>query len=169
MYFTAQVGLNTYVRTADLHADPFDARPFPWGASFELLLTDHLGLGGTVMCDRWSDMLGLLGGKWTFRLIKPSLDIAYHLDTKKMDGVDLFAGASLGYSLISVGNELGHSYAGRLKSEPHLAPVIGTHLNFWKDAPGFLGRLFLTMKVLWSVSGRFSGVYGTIGLTYLMN
>lgn len=169
IYLTGQIGLNTYVRTADPYADPFDAQRLPWGASFELRLTDHLGLGGTVMYDRWSDYLGMFGGKWSFRLFKPSLDIAYHLNTEKLDGLDLFAGANLGYSILSVGNELGNTYTGRLKSEPHLAPVLGAHLNFWKNAPGFLGRLSLTMKVHWSVGGQFSGVYGTIGLTYLMN
>jgi len=166
MVVAGQIGLNTYVRTADPWADPFQAMPFPVGGSFEFFVSDHLGIGGTVMFDQWSDYLGMFGGKYTFRLFKPSFDVAYHFRPGKMDGLDLFAGTSLGYSLLSVGNELGNVYKGNLRNEPHLAPFLGTHLHFWENLSGFLGRLMLTLKVTWSVTGNFSGVYGTAGIAY---
>jgi hypothetical protein len=162
MFVNGQVGFDSYVATDE----PFNALPFPLGASYEVALTDNIGIGGTLMFDKWSDYLGMFGGKWTFRVFKPSLDISYHLNVEKMKGLGLFCGASLGYSLLSVSNELGSDYPGELKSEPHLAPFLGLHLYFWENAPGFFGNLLVTSKVYWSVAGDFSGVSGAVGITY---
>jgi hypothetical protein len=166
MFLTGQIGFNTMVRTADRFAEPFDTMPFPFGASFEVRLTDNIGVGGTVMYDQWSDYLGMFGGKWTFRLFKPSFDVAYHFRTRKIRGLDFFTGANLGYSFVSVSNMLGSTYSGNLKNEPHIAPFVGINLHFWPNSPDFLGRLTVTFKAAWSVTGHFSGVYGTTGLTY---
>jgi hypothetical protein len=166
MFLTGQVGLNTMLRTADRFADPFEKMPFPFGAGFEVMLTDHIGVGGTVMYDQWSDYLGMYGGKWTFRLFRPSFDCAYHFGPEKTRGLDFFAGAQLGYTVVSVSNMLGNTYDGSLKSEAHLAPFIGINLNFWPNSRGFLGRLSVTIKTAYSVTGRFSGFYGATGLTY---
>ena len=162
MYVTGQIGINSYVATDD----PFNALPFLLGASYEVALTDNIGIGSTVMFDKWSDYLGMFGGKWTFLVFKPSLDITYHFNVKKMKGLDLFTGASLGYSILSVSNELGSDYMGELKSEPHFAPFLGLHFYFWENLPGFFNNLLVTSKVYWSVTGDFSGVSGAIGITY---
>jgi hypothetical protein len=162
MYVTGQIGINSYVATDD----PFNAMPFLLGASYEVALTDNIGIGSTVMFDKWSDYLGIFGGKWTFRVFKPSLDITYHFNVNKMKGLNLFTGASLGYSILSVSNELGNDYMGELKSEPHFAPFLGLHLYFWENLPGFFNKLMITSKVYWSVTGDFSGVSGAIGITY---
>ncbi|MFZ2053824.1 MAG: hypothetical protein WAU81_06465, partial [Candidatus Aminicenantales bacterium] len=165
-FLTGQIGLNSMVRTADRFAKPFDAMPFPFGAGFEFMLTDNIGVGGSLMYDQWSDYLGMFGGKWTFRLFKPSFDFAYHFGTEKIRGLDLFTGANLGYSFVSVSNMLGNTYDGSLKSEPHLAPFVGINLHFWGNSPGIPGRLMVTFKAAWSLTGRFSGIYGMAGLTY---
>ncbi len=162
MYLTGQVGINSYVATDD----PFDTMPFPIGASYEFALTDNIGIGSTVMFDKWSNYLGMFGGKWTFQVFKPSLDITYHFNANKMKGLNLFSGVSLGYSIFSVGNELGSEYTGELKSEPHFAPFLGLHLYFWENLPGFFNNLLVTVKVYWSVTGDFSGISGAIGITY---
>lgn len=162
MYVTGQIGINSYVATDD----PFNTMPFPLGASYEVALTDNIGIGGTVMFDKWSDYLGMFGGKWTFLVFKPSLDITYHFNVNKMKGLNLFTGASLGYSILSVSNELGSDYMGELKSEPHFAPFLGLHLYFWENSPGFFNKLMITSKVYWSVAGDFSGVSGAVGITY---
>jgi len=166
VWISGQAGLNTLVRPADDFADPFDAMPFPVGAGFEFFLTDNIGIGGSIMYDKWCDYLGIFGGTWTFRLFKPALDIVYHFRTEKMGVLNLFAGASLGYSLVSVSNNLGNVYQGRMKSEPHVAPFIGINAHFLRNSPGFLGRLLITFKASWSVTGHFSDVYGMVGLTY---
>ncbi len=162
MYVTGQIGFNSYVATDE----PFNTMPFPFGASYEVALTDNIGIGSTVMFDKWSDYLGIFGGKWTFRVFKPSFDITYHFNVNKMKGLNLFTGASLGYSILSVSNELDSEYTGELKSEPHFAPFIGFHLYFWENLPGFFNKLMITSKVYWSVAGDFSGVSGVIGITY---
>ncbi|MDH4272906.1 MAG: hypothetical protein OEW18_13120 [Candidatus Aminicenantes bacterium] len=166
MFLSGLFGLNTMVRTADRFADPFDTLPFPLGAGFEVMLTDNIGVGGTLMYDQWSDYLGMFGGKWTFRLFKPSFDFAYHFGTERFRGLDFFAGANLGYSFVSVSNMLGNNYDGSLESEAHVAPFVGVNLNFWPNSRSFLGRLSVTFKAAYSVTGRFSGFYGATGLTY---
>ncbi len=162
---TAQVGLNSMVRTADRFAEPFDAMPVPLGAGFEVRLTDNIGIGGTVMYDQWSDYLGMFGGKWTFRLFRPTFDIAYHFRAREIRSLGFFAGAELGHNFVSVSNMLGNVYEGNLKSEPHLAPFAGVNVHFRRDPAGFLGRLAVTFKAAWSVTGRFAGVYMLAGLT----
>jgi hypothetical protein len=162
MYLTSQIGMNSYVATDD----PFDSMPFPIGISYEFLIANNIGIGSTVMFDKWSDYLGCFCGKFTFRVIKPSFDITYHFETEKMRGLDIFTGANIGYSVFSVSNELGNDYMGDLESEPHLAPFLGTHLYFWENLSGFFSRLLVTLKVYWSVTGDFSGVSGAVGVTY---
>lgn len=166
MFLTGQFGLNTMVRTADRFAEPFEKLPFPLGIGFELMLTDHIGVGSTLMYDQWSDYLGMFGGKWTFRLLRPSFDCAYHFGPRGGRGLDFFTGVQLGYTFVAVSNMLGNSYDGSLKSEPHLAPFAGVRLNFWRNSSGFLGRLSVTLKVAYSMTGRFSDAYGMAGLTY---
>lgn len=162
MVVTGQIGINSFVATAD----SFDSMPFPAGAGYEYFIADNVGIGSTVMFDKWCDYLGCFCGKFTFRVIKPSLDITYYFDMEKLKGMDLFAGASLGYSIFSVSNELGNDYIGDMQSEPHLGPFFGTRLYFLDNLSGFLSNIMVTLKVYWSVTGDFSGVYGTVGLTY---
>lgn len=162
LFMMGQIGINSYIATDD----PFDSMPFPIGSSFEILVTDNMGIGGTVMFDKWCDYLGVYGGKFTFRVIKPSLDITYHYNFENIKGLDLFNGVQLGYSIFSVSNELGNDYLGDLKNEPHLAPFFGTHLYFWENTSGFFNNILVTLKVYWSVAGDFSGVFGTVGITF---
>lgn len=161
MYMAGQIGFNSYVATDD----PFDSLPFPLGASYEFLIADNVGIGASLMADKWCDYLKMFGGKYTFWVFKPSVDITYHFNFNRVKGVNLFTGVNLGYSLLSVSNELGNPYDGELKSDPHIAPFLGIHFYFWKGS-SFLNRFLLTLKVYWSVTGDFSGVYGTIGITY---
>ena len=161
MYMAGQIGFNSYVATDD----PIDPLPFPLGASYEFLIADNFGIGASVMFDKWSDYLGMFGGKYIFWVVKPSLDVTYHFNINKIKGLNIFTGANLGYSLLSVSNQLYNPYNGDLKSEPYIAPFLGTHLYFWEGS-GFLNKFLLTLKVYWSVTGDFSGVYGTFGITY---
>ncbi len=161
MYAAGQIGFNSYVATDD----PFDALPFPMGANYEYLIADNVGIGASLMFDRWNDYLGMFGGQYAFWVFKPSLDIAYHIGINQIKGLNLFVGANLGYCLLSVSNELGNPYDGELKSEPYMAPFLGTHFYFWEGS-SFLNRFLVTLKVYWSAAGDFSGVYGTIGITY---
>jgi hypothetical protein len=162
VFVTGQIGVNSYVATED----PFNTMPFPVGASYEFSLSDNIGIGGTIMFDKWSDYLGCFCGKFTFLIFKPSLDFVYHLDTVKIKGLDFFVGANLGYSILSVSNELGNENISDLQSEPHISPFLGTHFYFWGNESGLLSKILVTVKVSWSVTGDFSGVYGLVGITY---
>jgi len=162
MLMTGQVESKSYVATAD----PFDSMPLPIGISYEFLLTDNIGIGGTLVYDKWCDYLGMFGGKFSFHIFKPSLDVSYHLRIERLKGFDFFSGASLGYTLLSVSNELGNDYPGDLKSESYFAPFLGTHIYFSDSPSGFLGRFLVTMKAYWSVTGNYSGLKGAVGLTY---
>ena len=154
------MGINSYAATDD----PFDARPFPMGAGFEAYISDNIAVGGQFMYDKWSDYLGVFGGKWTLTLTKPSLYITYNFAEVK--GLSFFTGANLGYNILSVSNELGNDYDGDLNSGLFFAPYIGTHIYFWENLSGFLSRLSITLKVNWSVVDDFSDIYGTVGITY---
>jgi hypothetical protein len=162
MFVTGQVGVNSFVATDNA----FDSMPFPIGASYEFSLTDHIGIGGTFMFDKWSDYLGCFCGKFTFLVFKPSLDFTYHFNAEKIKILDFFAGLCLGYSALAVRNELGNDNISDLNSEPHVAPFLGTHFDFWGNRTGFLSKVLLTLKVSWSVTGDFSGIYGAVGMTY---
>jgi hypothetical protein len=162
MFLTFQIGTNSYVVTDE----PFNSLPFPIGGSFEFCLSDNIGIGGTLMFDKWSDYLGMFGGKYTFLVFKPSLDLTYHFDIDGVEGFNLFSGLSLGYSLLSVTNNLGGEYMGDLRNEPHIAPFLGAHLYFWEDVSDFMERVLVTLKIYWSVTGDFSGVCGAVGITY---
>jgi hypothetical protein len=161
MFVTGQIAINSYIATDE----PFDTMPFPVGASYEVFLADNIGIGSRIMFDKWCDYLGVFGGKWTFRVFKPSLYIKYHLNLPEAEGMGFFAGADLGYCIFSASNELGNDYWGDLGSGLHLAPFLGTDLYFWENLSGFLKRLLVSFKVDWSVTGDFSGLGGAVGIT----
>ncbi len=53
-----------------------------------------------------------------------------------------------------------------LLTKLHITPFLGTHLYFWENLLGFFERLLVTVKVDLSVTCDFSGVGGTLGITY---
>jgi hypothetical protein len=162
MFMTGQIESKSYVATAT----PFDSMPFPIGLSYEFLITDNIGIGSTFIYDKWCDYLEIRGGKFSFQIFKPSLDISYHFRIGKLKSFDFFSGANLGYTFLSVSNELGNDYPGDLKSEFYFAPFLGTHIYFSDDPSGFLGRFSVTLRAYWSVTGNYSGIKGAVGLTY---
>ncbi len=65
-----------------------------------------------------------------------------------------------------VSNELDNDYPGNLKNEPHIAPFLGTNFNFWENGSGFLNNIQFNLKVGWSLTGKFFGLFSTIGITF---
>jgi hypothetical protein len=156
------IGFNSHRATEE----PFGALAFPFGLNYERRLNANWGIGGTIMFDRWCDYLGMFGGKYAFLVIKPSFDLVYHLSPKDMDLIDPFAGTHLGYSFFWITNELGNSYEGDLRHEPYIAPFVGVNFRLGESAIRSRSRLLVTAKVAWSVTGRLSGLYGTIGIAF---
>lgn len=128
-FLTGQVGLNS--------------NAIPFGASFSVAITDNIEVGGTVMAYFWSGI----------SVIQPSADAMYHF-TKLELPVDLFAGASIGYAVVSGG---GMTFA----SEIYLSPMIGARY-FFKD------NLAVSLRIYFSVLGDLSGAGGVLGLTLIL-
>jgi hypothetical protein len=99
IFLNAQFGLNSMAKSDQL-GKPFDKQFAPLGGGIEFMLTDTIGIGGTVIYDNWSDYLGMYCGTWDCRLWKPSLDFTYHFRTKRIRAIDVIVGTHLGYCTI---------------------------------------------------------------------
>ncbi len=168
VFVTGQIGLTSMVKSVDFGSDPFNENPFPLGGGIEVMLTDRIGAGGSVIYDRWNDLFGVWGGIWSVTLVKPSFDFTCHIRTDRIEEVDFLTGAQIGYSFVDIINKSIPSaqYFGNLGNEIHFAPFVGINLHFPNAPRNFFERLSLTVKVVWSVTGDYSGVYGIIGPTF---
>ena len=128
-YLTGQLGINSWA--------------IPFGASFGVGITDNIEVGATVMAYFWSGI----------SVIQPSADAMYHFTTLDIP-VDVFAGASLGYAVVSGG---GMTFA----SELYLSPMIGARY-FFKD------NLAVSLRLYFSVLGDLGGVGSVLGLTLVL-
>ena len=160
-YLFAHIGLGSYAVTET----PQEKLPFPVEAGFEYMVTNRFGIGGFITYDRWKDILGMYGGRYIFHMVRPSLDVLYHL-TPRTGLVDVFSGARLGYTFVSVSNELGNPYMGSLNSEIYIGPFLGARLRILKPGSSPLKRIDLDFRLSWSVFGDFSGLNGSAGLTF---
>lgn len=162
LYLAGEIGLNSYVATEE----PFASLPFPVGMSASFLVRENLAIGGTLMFDRWRDYLGMLGGKFTFHIFRPSFTLTYHFKPRTFEGLHFTSGFDLGYSFVVVTNDLGNDYTGDLEHEPYIAPFLGTNITFREGSSGFWSRLMLRLKLSWSMTGDFSGLTGQVGIAY---
>ena len=159
-FLFAQVGLNSYTGTDD----PFDRFPY-LGFGFEICVKDRFGVGGSIFYGKWSDYLGMYCGKFTFQVVRPSLDLTYHFNLKDFKKVELFGGANFGYNFIRVDNELNNECDSDLKNQVSISPFVGCHLYFFEKASSFLKRMAISLKLFWTVNGDFSGIYGMAGIS----
>lgn len=81
IFITPQIGLNEWT--------------IPFGVNVEYGLTPNIGLGATVMVWMWSDSF------WSESVISPMIEGAYHFTKIKMDKLDLYAGAGVGFAIYS--------------------------------------------------------------------
>lgn len=158
---TTQVGHRIPFPTSD----PIDKIPL-LGIGFEIDLTNNIGIGGTFIFHQWSDYLRQLGGKYTFREYKPSLDFYYHFNLSQTKAMDLFSGISFGYHFISVENELGNKYDGELENQCSISPFMGIHLYPFSNQSSFLKNLSATFRIHWTVLGDFSGLTLSAGTSF---
>jgi|GEM_PF-1199312 len=165
MSASVRIGLRSYAATDD----PFGTMPFPVGASFEYLLSDKLGIAATLTYDKWSDYLGMYGGKFDFHVIQPSLSLAYHFKIPGLSGLRFRAGADCGTIFLAVNNELGNAYPGALKSQPEVTPFLAAEASLWPRAEGILSRLRLSVQGGWSICDDFSGFRGVVGIVLWLN
>lgn len=144
-YLTPQVALYKYAPN--------------FGASLEYALTENIGIGGTLMLAFWSDNAGGYG-KISQTLITPSIDGYYHfteIDAKKLD---VFAGASLGYSIYSWSwDGPGSNWSDSGASNLFLGPFAGARYYFNKNTAAYLNLNF-------SLIGHWSSVGVVVGVTF---
>lgn len=143
VFVTPQVGLNEWAT--------------PVGVSVEFAITENIGVGGTVMFSFWSDNWGL--GKIKQSIITPSVDAYYHFTSIELEKFDLFAGASLGYSIYSWSWDFaGDDWGGAAGSGLYLSPFIGARYFLTE-------KLAISLKAYFSAIGDFNGVGGALGVT----
>jgi hypothetical protein len=160
MFAAARIGLRSYAATDD----PFETMPFPVGVSFEYLLSNRLGIGATLTYDKWSDYLGMFGGKYEFRVLQPSISLAYHFKIPGLAGLRFGAGADCGYIFLAIKNELGNTYTGPLKGQPEIAPFLAAEASFWPRSEGVVHRLRFFVQGGWLIARDFSGFRGAVGI-----
>lgn len=135
-FVTGQIGLNSYA--------------IPFGAGYSMAITDNIEVGATVMLQMWSDF------GFSFTVITPSADVYYHFTSLDLP-VDLFAGASLGYSIFT--SDTG--YKGLFASSLYLSPMLGVRYFFSE-------KLAVSLKLFFSVMGEYGGVGSLLGVTLIL-
>ena len=141
LFLTPQVGITTYA--------------IPFGISAEFGLTPNIGIGATAMFQLWSDEW------WSQTLINLSADAAYHFTQLDVEKLDLFAGASLGFSIYSWNWKSGYEdwFEGSTGSSGlYISPFLGARYFF---SPKFAASL----KTYFSIIGSYAGVGGVLGVT----
>lgn len=138
---TPQVGLNSYT--------------IPFGLSAEYGITPNIGVGATAMFMLWSDQY------WTNTVIGLSADAAYHFTQLDVEKLDVFAGASLGFTI--------YSWSWKSGYDDWLDGSTGSSGLYL--SPFVAGRYFFTpkiaacLKAYFSIVGSWSGVGGILGVT----
>ena len=139
-YLTPQLGLNSYA--------------VPFGVSYGMGITDNIEVGGTVMAYFWGD------DWYSYSVITPSLDVLYHFTKLDIQSFDLFAGVTLGYSIVSWSSDY-YDYGGSYGSSLYLSPNIGARYYFNE-------KFAVSLRAYFSAVGDLSGGGGLLGLTIIM-
>jgi hypothetical protein len=123
-YVTAQIGLYSGV--------------IPFGANFELAMTENIGVGATMMV--W------FGDGIT--VFMPSVEAAYHFTMLEVDKLDLYAGAGIGFAVASGGGTSGLA----------LTPFIAA--RYW-----FSDNLGISLKENFGLTG-YTGAFSMLGVVF---
>jgi hypothetical protein len=126
MWITPQIGISSW-------------GGFPIGASFEVGITPNIGVGASAMYQSWSVTEG------GYSVIMLAGEGLYHLGTLlKVDNLDVYAGAALGYYIVSWSANSGYSEFGATASALFFGPIVG-------------GRYYISPKI--AISLRFLGSF----------
>ena len=144
LYITPQIGLNSL--------------SIPIGASVEYGLTENIGIGGTVTTWGWNaDPYG------KYRIIIVSAEALYHLTNLKLDKIDLYGGAGLGFGINSFSFNSGWSsdYWSPGGSGLDLGIIIGGRYYF---SP----KIAVSLRIMNSLIGNWSTVGAALGVTFVV-
>jgi hypothetical protein len=143
VFITPQVALYTYAPN--------------FGASLEIALTENIGIGGSIMFALWSEKN--LGVKISESLITPSVDAYYHFTKIAVKKLDLFAGASLGFSIYSWSRDFaGDDWGDVGSSGLYLTPFVGGRY--------YLNKKFaVCLRLNVTAIGDWAGIGSVLGVT----
>ena len=138
-FITPQVGINAWA--------------VPFGVNAEYAITPNIGIGGTVMVWLWGDTW------YSYSIISPSVEAVYHFTQLKLDKIDLFAGAALGYTIYSFSTKEDIGFTGSLGSSGlDLGIVLGGRY-FFSD------KIAVSLRSSGSFIGGWAGFGAAIGVT----
>jgi len=138
-FITPQVGINAWA--------------VPFGVNAEYAITPNIGIGGTVMVWLWGDTW------YSYSVISPSVEGVYHFTQLKLDKIDLFAGAALGYTIYSFSTKEDIGFTGSLGSSGlDLGLVLGGRY-FFSD------KIAVSLRSSGSFIGGWAGFGGALGVT----
>ncbi|MDP2914772.1 MAG: outer membrane beta-barrel protein [Candidatus Aminicenantes bacterium] len=144
LYITPQIGFNSL--------------SIPIGASVEYGLTENIGIGGTVTYWGWNaDPYG----KYTTIIL--SAEALYHLTNLKLDKIDLYGGAGLGFAINSFSYNSGWSsdYWSPGGSGLDLGIIIGGRYYF---SP----KMAVSLRIMNSLIGSWSNFGAALGVTFVV-
>ena len=144
LYITPQIGLNSL--------------SLPIGASVEFGLTENIGIGGTVTYWGWNYDYG----KAT--VIVLSAEALYHLTKLKLNKLDLYGGAGLGYGIYSFSWDSGYGPGSSYStgsSGLDLGIIIGGRYYF---SP----KMAVSLRIMNSLIGSWSTLGAAIGVTFVI-
>ncbi|MCX6567124.1 MAG: hypothetical protein NTW38_12030 [Candidatus Aminicenantes bacterium] len=144
IYVTPQIGFSSW------------GGSLPLGVSGEYGVTENIGVGGSVMGQFWSEEF------WKVSLITIAAEANYHFTKLDADKVDLYAGAGLGYSVVSVSYNTGYSSGSAAASGLSLYPLVGG--RYW-----FSPKIAASLKLYGYLVGSYTGFGGAIGVTFVLS
>jgi hypothetical protein len=142
-YLTPQLGFSSW------------GGSLPFGVNGEYAMTENIGVGGTVMAQFWSETY------WKESLISLSAEALYHFIKLNADKFDIYGGAGLGYSIVSVSYNTGYFNGSSAASGLDLYPILGA--RYW-----FSPKIAASIRFNARVLGSFTGVGGVIGVTFIL-
>jgi hypothetical protein len=128
----------------------------PFGVNAEYAISENIGVGGTAMAQFWSDTWGSVS--W----IMLSAEANYHFIKLNASKFDLYVGAGLGYGIYSVSYGAGFMTGGTGSSGLILEPIVGGRYYL---SP----KIALSLRLVGSVLGGYSGFGATAGVTFKLN
>lgn len=126
----------------------------PFGLGAEFAVTENIGLGGSAMGQFWSDEG--VSVSW----VTLAAEANYHFTRLNAAKFDLYVGAGLGYGIYNVG--AGGVLIDSGASGFVLQPILGG--RFFVSS-----KIALSLKLVGSVVGRYSGFGAVGGVTFKLN
>jgi len=131
----------------------FSSWSTPFGASYEMGLTENIGVGASAWMMSWSDAY------YSESLVTPSVFAQYHFTKINVPKLDVAAGGTLGYSVYSFSSK---AYSGvALTAGSGLFASLLVTIRYY-----FTDKIAVSLKETYSLLGDWSGSYTMLGVTY---